>query len=145
MDDRKYELKKAELILREREVAAKEKEGKASKYFNPVTIAIYVAAIGLFGNILTNYSTNKASGEAEHFRAQSSLVLSVIKTNGNEDAACKNLNFFVQIGWLDDPKGTIHARCGKRGESGVPTLSASSSSPLRSTSAWDCARWPARF
>jgi hypothetical protein len=68
---------------------------------------------------------NRASAEAEHFRAQSNLVLSVIKTNGNEDDACKNLNFFVNIGWLDDPKGTIHNACGTK--SGVPTLPASSS------------------
>lgn len=126
MDDKEYELKKAELALREREVSTKENEGKISKWFNPLTIAIYVAAVGLFGNIYTNYSTNRASEEAEHFRAQSSLVLSVIKTNGNEDGACKNLNFFVQIGWLDDPNGTIHTRCGTRGENGVPTLPASS-------------------
>jgi hypothetical protein len=124
MDDREYQLKQAELVLKEREVSAKEKEGKTSKWFNPVTIAIYVAAIGLFGNIYTNYSNNGASDKIERVRAQSSLVLSVIKTNGNEDDACKNLNFFVKIGWLEDPNGAIHNVCGAKGEGGVPTLPA---------------------
>jgi len=126
MEEQEYELKKAELALREREVAAKEKEGKTSKWFNPVTIAICVAAIGLFGNIVTNILSNHASSDAERVRAQSNLVLSVIKTSGNEDETCKNLNFFVRIGWLDDPNGAIHKSCGTKGEGGVPTLPATS-------------------
>jgi hypothetical protein len=126
MDDREYELRKAELALKEREVSAKEREGNISKWFNPLTIAIYVAAIGLFGNIIGNFLNNHASAEAEHVRAQSNLVLSVIKTNGNTDDACKNLNFFVNIGWLDDPKAAINAVCGTKGGGGVPTLPASS-------------------
>lgn len=113
MEDREYELKKSELALKEREVSATEKEAKTSKWFNPLTIAIYIAAMGLFGNIVTNVLNNRASDKAEHVRAQSNLVLSVIKTNGNEDDACKNLNFFVNIGWLDDPNGAIHNVCGK--------------------------------
>lgn len=122
MDDREYELKQAELKLKEREVAAKEKEGKTSKWFNPVTIAIYVAAIGLFGNIYSNYSNNRASEKRQHGNAQSDLVLQVIKTNGDTDDACKNLDFFVNIGFLDDPKGAVHKVCGKKGEGGIPTL-----------------------
>jgi hypothetical protein len=132
MDDREYELKKSELALkqrevaaREREVATKEKEGQTSKWFNPVTIAIYAAAIGLFGNILTSNANNTASEKAEHLRAQSDLVLQVIKT-GNTVDACKNLSFFVNIGLLDDPKGAIHNVCGTKGEGGVPTLPADS-------------------
>jgi hypothetical protein len=131
MDEREFELKQTELKLREREVSArerevtaKEKEGKTSKWLNSVTIAIYVAALGLFANLYTTYSNNRASDETEHFRAQSNLVLSVIKTNGNDEDACKNLNFFVNIGWLDDGKGAIHNVCGTKG--GVPSLPASS-------------------
>lgn len=135
MDDREYQLKQAELGLKEREVsakerevAAKEKEGRTSKWFNPVTIAIYVAAIGLFGNIITNILSNDASANAERVRSQSDLVLSVIKTNGDEEDTCKNLKFFVKIGWLDDPQGAIHNACGDKGKNGVPTLPASSGS-----------------
>lgn len=128
MDDREYELKKSELALREREVSAREKEAAVQEKesntskLNPLTLAIIGAALGLFGNMFTSYFNNKASDEAEHLRAQSNLVLSVIKTNGNDADACKNLNFFVNIGWLDDPKGAIHNVCGVKG--GVPTLPA---------------------
>ncbi len=122
MDDREYELKKADLALKEREVAAKEKESHVTWWKNPLVVGLIGAALALGGNIATNILSNGASAEAEHFRAQSNLVLSVIKTNGNEDDACKNLNFFVNIGWLDDPNGTIHNVCGKKGKDGVPTL-----------------------
>ncbi len=36
----------------------------------------------------------------------------------------KNLDFFVRIGWLDDPNGAIRNVCGKKGEGGIPTLPA---------------------
>jgi hypothetical protein len=138
MDEKEFELRQTELVLkereaisrerevavREREVSVKEKEGKTSKWLNPVVITIGVAAIGLFGNMLNSWSNNRAVEAAEHFRAQSNLVLSVIKTDGNEKDACKNLNFFVKIGWLDDPKGAVH-NCETEG--GAPTLPASSS------------------
>jgi hypothetical protein len=131
MDDREYELKQAELALkqrevaaREREVTAKERESHVTWWKNPLIVGLIGAALALGGNIVTNILSNLASDKAEHFRAQSNLVLQVIKTNGNEDDACKNLNFFVNIGWLDDPNGAIHNACGKKGKDGVPTLPA---------------------
>jgi hypothetical protein len=131
MDEQEFELRQTELILREREVIAREREVSAkerephpSRWTNPLIISLLVGALALGGNIWTNISNNKASAEAEHFRAQSNLVLSVIKTNGNDEDACKNLNFFVNIGWLDDPKSAIHGVCGTKG--GVPTLPATS-------------------
>ena len=138
MDEREYELRTDELALREREVSAserevtaKEKESHVTWWKNPLIVGLVGAALALGGNIATNILSNRASAEAEHFRAQSSLVLSVIKTNGNEDDACKNLNFFVRIGWLDDRNGAIQNVCGTKG--GVPTLPASSSGAVESS------------
>jgi hypothetical protein len=129
VDDREYELKQLELTLkerevsaREREVAAKEREPRPSQWTNPLVISLLVAALALGGNILTNVLSNRASDKAEHVRAQTSLVLEVAKT-GNKDDECKNLNFFVDISFLDDPSGTIRKLCGT--QSGVPTLPAS--------------------
>jgi hypothetical protein len=137
MDEQEFELRQTELILREREViarerevSAKEQEPRPSRWTNPLIISLLVGALALGGNIWTNISNNKASAEAEHFRAQSNLVLSVIKTNGNDEDACKNLNFFVNIGWLEDGKGAIHNVCGTKG--GVPSLPASSTGALES-------------
>ena len=131
MDEQEFELRQTELVLREREVIAREREvttkemePRPSPWTNPLIISLLVATLALVGNILTNILNNRASAEAEHFRAQSNLVLSVIKTNGNEEDACKNLNFFVNVGWLDDPKSAIQSVCGTKG--GVPTLPASS-------------------
>jgi hypothetical protein len=135
MDDREYELRQLELALkdrevtaREREVAAKSKESNTSKWFNPLTIAIYVAAIGLFGNMWTTSCNNGAAARTEHQRAQSELIQSVIKTGGNELDTCGNLDFFARIGLLDDPNQSIHNACGTKGEGRVPTLPSSSSS-----------------
>jgi len=120
MDDREYELKKSDLALKEREVAVKENEGKTSQWRNPLTIAILVAAFGLFGNIATNLLSNHASAEDEHIRAQSNLISEVIRTNGKTEDTCTNLNFVVRLGLLDDVNGTIQKVCGEK--TGVPNL-----------------------
>jgi hypothetical protein len=125
VEPKQVEPKQPEPAPKEHEAVAKEKESHSSQWTHPLVIGLLGATLALAGNIATNILNNRASAEAEHFRAQSNLVLSVIKTNGNVDDACKNLNFFVNIGWLDDPKGTIHNVCGTK--SGVPTLPASSS------------------
>jgi hypothetical protein len=133
MDDQEIEPKQTEPAPKEptpkeQAAATKEKESQASQWTHPLVISLIGASLALGGNIITNILTNRASDKAEHFRAQSNLVLSVIKTNGNEEDACKNLNFFVRIGWLDDPNGAIHNSCGTKGEGGVPTLPATSES-----------------
>jgi hypothetical protein len=127
MDDREYELKQTDVALkerevtaREREVTAKENESSVSWWKNPLIVGLVAAALALAGNIITNVLSNLASEKAEHVRAQSNLVLEVIKTGNNEVTACKNLNFAVNIGWLDDANGAIYKVCGTT--SGVPTL-----------------------
>jgi len=122
MEDRKFELRQHELRLKEREVVVKEHEAKASnRWLNPVVLGLFAAALGLFGNLIVAWINNRATENAERIRAQSTLIQGVIKTNDN-DATCKNLIFFVKLGMLDDPEGTIKQVCPKT-EEGVPSLS----------------------
>jgi hypothetical protein len=125
MDDREYEVKKAELTLKEREVAAKEKESSAPWWKNALTLSLLGTTLAVVVNIVTTGLNNRASAEAEHVRAQSNLLASVIRTNGNTVDSCSNLIFVVSIKLLDDPDGFIQRVCGTKG--GIPTLPASSS------------------
>jgi hypothetical protein len=132
MDDREYELKQLELALKDREVTAREREvaGKEQMphtlwWKDPLIVGLVGAILALGGNIATNILTNHASAQAERVRAQSNLVLAVIKTNGNTADSCGNLIFVVNIGLLDDPNNAIRDICGTKG--GVPTLPASAS------------------
>jgi len=125
MEDREFELKGAELRLKEREVALKERE-TSSRWKNPLVLAIFAAALGLFGNVVVSLINNNAAERTEHIRAQSNLIVQTIKTNGDTDAACKNLTFFVKTGLLDDPKSAIHGVCAET-KDGIPTLPSESS------------------
>jgi hypothetical protein len=106
---RELDLKEREVAAREREVAAKEKELTVSFWRNPVMIGLFAASLGLMGNAYIAQVNNLNTQSVERLHAQSTLVLEAIKTNGNTDAACRNLVFFVNLGLLDDPRATIHA------------------------------------
>jgi hypothetical protein len=102
-------LREREIAAREREVAAREREIKNSPWLNPLVISIFVAALGLFGNIWVAVSNNRNSQDVEQIRARSNLVFEAIKTNQVD--ACKNLIFLVGLGLLDDPRQAIHQSC----------------------------------
>jgi len=96
LDERKFaeetSSRTRELDLREREVAAKERELKRSGWLNPVTLGIFAAAVGLIGNVVVAVVNNHNVQQVEHDHSQSNLVLEAIKT-GSSDAACTNLIF----------------------------------------------------
>jgi hypothetical protein len=102
-------LREREITAREREVGAREREIKSSPWLNPLVIGIFVAALGLFGNMWVAVSNNRNSQDIERIRAQSNLVFDAIKTNQVD--ACKNLVFLVGLGLLDDPRHAIHQSC----------------------------------
>jgi hypothetical protein len=81
-----------------------------SKWLSPTVIGLFAAAIGLIGNIVVAAYNNIGLKQVERTRLQSNLILDAIKT-GSPDAACKNLSFFVSLGFLDDPQSTIR-NCG---------------------------------
>jgi hypothetical protein len=103
-----YALKQRELDIKEREVKIKEAELTRSRWLNPTVIGLFAAALGLIGNVIVAGYNNSNSEKLERERAQSNLILESIKT-GNSQSACKNLVFFVQLGLLEDPKGSIRS------------------------------------
>lgn len=122
--ERDISIRERELELKEREVVAKEKEVSKSRWSHPLVLALLAAAAGLIGNVAVAIVNDDNTQKVEHFHAQSSLLLEAIKT-GDNVAACKNLNFLVKLGLLDDAKGTIAATCPGEKNNGVPTLPAS--------------------
>jgi hypothetical protein len=101
--------KNKELELKEREVATKEAELLRSRWLNPTVIGLFAATVGLLGNLIVAYIGNRNSQQVEHSRAQSSLIVQAVGT-GDAISACKNLLFFLRLGLLEDPQGTI-GRC----------------------------------
>jgi hypothetical protein len=94
--DRELALKEREIAVKEREIAVKEKQ-LANRWRSPLFLAIIAGAIGLFGSLVVAFLNNQNTQSVEHFRAQSNLVLEAIKTNGDSNAVCKNLTFFVKL------------------------------------------------
>jgi hypothetical protein len=107
---RELDLKEREVVAREREVAVKEKEVNKSRWGNPIFIALVVASVGLFGNLVITLLNNKNAREVEHQRSQSDLALEAMRT-GSPEKACTNLMAFIHLKLLDDAKNTIQNQC----------------------------------
>jgi hypothetical protein len=121
--------KDRELDLREREVMLKEKEANASKWSNPLVIALFAATVGLVGNIVVARVNNQNTQAIERLHAQSSLILEAIKTD--KKSACDNLIFFINLGFIDDHGNTIRNVCPET-KNQVPSLPVASQSPVES-------------
>jgi hypothetical protein len=115
-------VKEHELKLRETEIRAKERELSTSKWMNPVVIGLFAAVLALIGNIIVTVFNNQNTQEVEHFHTQSTLILEAIKTNGDTNAACKNLIFFASLGLLEDTNHAITGACPGNVQ-GVPSVS----------------------
>ncbi len=103
---RELDLREREVAAREREVAAKESELRRSRWANPLVIGLLAAALGLIGNLFVTLLNGKAMQDLERRRAQSNLIVELVKTN-NADEAIKNLKFFFDHGLLDDPDNRL--------------------------------------
>jgi len=111
MDKDELELKQEELRIKKQELALKERESKISKMTNPLVVVIFAATLGLFGNLWIAHTNNANTQKLERLRTQSNIFLEAVKTNGDINAACVNLKFFVNSGLVDDIKPTIESAC----------------------------------
>jgi hypothetical protein len=92
----------AELRLREREIALKEREANRSPWWNPLIIAIYAATIAALGNAAVAWVSGIEQRGIENQKAEAARIVEVIKTN-NVDKAAKNLQFLIDSGLISDP------------------------------------------
>jgi TPR repeat protein len=74
---------------------------KASTWRNPLVVGVFVAALGLFGNIGVTFLQNRASQALSREKAQSDLILEAIRT-GDTAKANANLIFFIEAHLVDD-------------------------------------------
>lgn len=114
-------LKQQELRLKELEVKSKERGVKDSKWLNPVFIGLLATTVGLFGNVIVTRINSTNTQELERFRTQSNLILEAIQTNGDMNAACRNLVFFASLGLIEDRNHTVAGACPGNPQ-GVPSL-----------------------
>jgi len=106
---RELDLRERELAARERELGAREAEIKRSPWLNPLVIALVGATLGLIGNAVIVVLNNRNSLVLERARMQSNLILEVSKSDQQNN--CKNLIFFVEVGFLEDTGGRIRHTC----------------------------------
>jgi hypothetical protein len=112
-------ISREELAIKKHELKLKEEDQRYSRWLNPVFLGLAAATLTLLGNIYVTHQQSKAATEQEETRsknlllqarakAQSDLILEAIKT-GDTTKAANNLEFFVKLGFIDDPDGRIAA------------------------------------
>jgi hypothetical protein len=105
-----------DIRLRRTELKLKEEELRRTRWNNPLTVAIFVAAVGLIGNFgvtaWQTYNSLKATNlkaihdlELERDKARSDLIFQAVKAD--PDQATSNLIFLISARILDDPKDQI--------------------------------------
>lgn len=118
---RELDLREREVIAKEREVAVKEQELKRSRWLNPTTIALFVAAFGLVGNLVVAGLNNTNSQTVERIKSQSNAVLQAIRTD-SPNLSCTNLDLFLRLKLIADPDSAIHRVCAPYVSPGAPSL-----------------------
>ncbi|MBA3912821.1 MAG: hypothetical protein H0X25_02945 [Acidobacteriales bacterium] len=104
-------LKEEEIKLKQIETRAKERDIASSTWRSPLVIGVLLAAVGLFGNLVVAAINNANTQRLERARAQSNLMIEAIRTNGDTNAACRNLVFFLSLGLIEDSNHTITGAC----------------------------------
>jgi hypothetical protein len=76
------------------------------KWSSPTVVAIFTAALGLFGNLIVTLINDASSRDLEERKFQKELILELTNML-NHQVACDHLSIFVSIGVLLDPRGKI--------------------------------------
>jgi SH3-like domain-containing protein len=80
-----------------KEADLKRSEVEKSSKLNPILIAVWTAAIAAIGNGVVSWLNGQQMHRLESAKAQSAVILEVVKTN-SPDKAANNLAFLLEIG-----------------------------------------------
>jgi hypothetical protein len=93
-----------------------------TRWSSPAVVAIFTAALGLFGNLIVALINDFNAQELAERTAQTNIILQGTDTNGDLQRACNNLDFFVSVGVLLDPKGQIVDGICNKPVGGIPLV-----------------------
>jgi SH3-like domain-containing protein len=110
-DDRLKEiaLREREIQIKAEEVELQRSEAAKSSKFGPILIAIWTAAAAAAGNGVVSYMNGQQMHRLENEKAQSAIILEVVKT-GSPDKAASNLAFLVEIGVISQEQAGARLR-----------------------------------
>jgi hypothetical protein len=140
---REVTVKESEQNLKARELRLKALELKRSKFTNPLFLAILGATVAATGTAIgagiaawsqmsLEQTRALAQQDIERFKADSTLVLEVIKTNNDTAKAKDNLQFLVGTGLIANAQRRAEIAAYLKGTGPVPTLA--SPTPLPNAS-----------
>lgn len=98
--------------IRLKEIELKEKEGRRSRWANPLVISIVAATIAAAGNVYVSWlngsnrlaveaTRNASQKEIEREKAESARILEATKASNPEDVE-KRIKFLINIGLISD-------------------------------------------
>jgi len=99
--------KHEQLTAIEREkIENEKKKNSIASLTSPVTATLIVALVGLGGTGLGAFFSSRATLELQKREFETKLIVKGIET-GDRDVAARNLSFFVEAGFINDPEGKI--------------------------------------
>jgi hypothetical protein len=101
--DREIKLKEQAQINQDTETRLKEEESRASKWRNPLVIAIIAAALAGLSNAIVAAIDGRYERQLQQQKSEQQRILEMIKT-GDRDKASINLHFLLNAGLITDPK-----------------------------------------
>ena len=105
-DREKFEFERekwrADIDMRGREVAVKERDQASSKWRSPLVVAILAATAAAVGNAVVAVVNGGQQVALEDSKAESARILEMTKT-GDTEAAARNLDFLLHSGLIANP------------------------------------------
>ncbi len=128
--EREISIKEREQSSRETELELKRHDHNASKWRNPLIVAVFAAIVAALGNAFVSYLNSNQQQMLERDKAEQARILEVIKTGNDPDKAAENLKFLLESGLIagDPHKGRLQEFLATREPGTGPSLPSSGNS-----------------